>query len=457
MSTFSFNPQDGNDSHLLSSAERLELLRAEKIAHRSEGVAQILQIPLATLIGVIALFCIAVFNLSDLGLGDDSDKISIDFTVLIKVGSLALAGGYGLIGMTDAKVRRLMFSFPVVWIWIIFGFYCLGVVNSVLPKETIASALSIACVLMLTTRLLVQVGVKTVLTILFHAMAVFVVVSWFLFLFVPEIGVFEEDIVDGQQFLRMGGLAHPNTLGQIAGMTVVFVCLLHRNYGELSRWRWIIAFLALGALVASVSRTSLVTTALSIAFVYRETFIKREYLPHVLGAAFLGIIGFLALAATVDLGAMLESNLESVSKSGDTEELTSGTGRAEIWAYSMKLIGRSPLFGYGAATSKWYLSDYSLYTHNLILNVAFSTGIFGGFACLTMVIGRIRTLIHRPHPIADSLIAFILFNGIAENVIFSILCGLPTIVWIVALSMPVLDDIEKDDPKKRAIAMEGSQ
>ena len=177
---------------------------------------------------------------------------------------------------------------------------------------------------------------------------------------------------------------------------------------------------------------------------------KREYLPHVIGAGLLGLLVLLGLAAATDLGSAIESKLAFVSKSGDASELTTGTGRAEIWGYAIKLIGQRPMFGYGAATSKWWLSDYSLYTHNLVLNVAFSTGIFGGLACLWMVLGRVSALINRPHQIADALIVFILVNGISENVIFSILCGLPTIIWIVALSMPVLDEITEEEKNMSA-------
>ena len=457
MSTYSFGPRKRFDTQLQSSAERLELLRAEKAKNPDSMLEWVLDLRLTTLIGLGALFCVSFFNLSDLSIGDP-EKISADFTVLLKVGFLAMAGVYGAIGAyTDSKVRRLMFSIPVVWIWVLFGFYCVGVVSSIFPQESAASAISIACVLLSTCRLMVQLGVKVVLTTLFYALSAFVVVSWFLFFFVPSVGVFEEQIAGGQIFRRMSGMAHPNTLGQFAGLALVLACLLHRNYGDISKLRWVLCFLALGALIASVSRTSFLTTTIAILFVYREKFFKRQYLPYVIGIGLFSVLGLLGLAATTDLGAAIENKLAFVSKSGNAEELTTGTGRVEIWAYSAKLIGKQPLFGYGAATSKWFLRDHSLYTHNMILNVAFSTGIFGGLACLAMVLGRVKSLISRPHRIADALLAFLLINGITENVIFSILCGLPTILWIVALSIPVMDEISKEDTQEPSLAMEGNQ
>ena len=138
--------------------------------------------------------------------------------------------------------------------------------------------------------------------------------------------------------------------------------------------------------------------------------------------------------------------LTFLSKSGDTEEIFSATGRGEIWAYAISLIREQPLTGYGATTSKYYLTDYSLYTHNLILNVAFSCGVFGGLAAVCMCLGRLRVLLTQDHIVANALVAFILVNGLFENVIFSNLAGMPTIVWIIAISLPSLDYLNNKSP-----------
>ena len=124
------------------------------------------------------------------------------------------------------------------------------------------------------------------------------------------------------------------------------------------------------------------------------------------------------------------------------QELTSATGRSETWAYTIRLLAERPIVGYGAATSKYYLEHYSRYTHNMILNVAFSTGIIGGFACVMMVLGRIRALFSISHPLPDGIVAFIVLNGFFENVIFAVITGMPTILWIMTLAWPLL----KDDP-----------
>lgn len=431
-----------------TSADRLERV----LAQRREGVTTsqkfmgLLQYPLETCVGMLALFGCAFFNLSDLTVSG-ADKVSLDFQVLIKLMLLGAFGVYGGIGLlTHLKVRQMLFSFPIMWMVIILGFFVLSVPGSVTPKESLASTISIGCVLLGTTRALVEIGVRNILKTVFYAGAVFLFTSWLLFLFVPSLGVFQEPITEGQFVARMSGMSHPNTLGQFAGITIVIGLLLYRVYGEFSKFRAFIVLMAIGALLGSVSRSSLFATMVGVLVIYRASVFDRRYLIYLLWIGVLGCVGLMALSLVTDLGALIESKLATVSKSGDAEELTTATGRAEIWAYAIKLIAEEPLTGYGATTSKWYLSDYSLYTHNLLLNVAFSTGVFGGFACLCMIIGRVVSFFRVEHPVSDALIAFVVINGLFENVIFSILCGMPTIIWILALAATQLDLGAEDDP-----------
>ena len=46
------------------------------------------------------------------------------------------------------------------------------------------------------------------------------------------------------------------------------------------------------------------------------------------------------------------------------------------------------------------------------------------------------------HPLSDAIVVFIIVNGLFENVIFSILAGLPTMLWVMALAWPLFADDE---------------
>lgn len=400
-----------------------------------------LQVPIVLMMGYVGIFCVAFGNLVDVEA--DNDTVSIGGQAFFKIMMLGVGGIYGGIGfLTDPRVRKLMLSFPMMWLVILAGLLFVAVPGSKIPLESMASSISVVCVLLMTVTALVQVGVRSVLNTLFAAMGMYVILSWVAFLVVPSIGVFQEPTVDGQTVARMGGLAHPNTLGQVSGLTLVMGLLLHKLDQQLTWLRAAVLVLAAGALVFSLSRTSLLATIIAVAVVYRYHVFRRRNFFYALVLGVLGLVALMAAAVVFDLEAAIQARIGMVSKSGDADELFSATGRTQIWAYALNLISERPLTGYGAATTKIHLAEYSLHAHNLVINIAFSTGVIGGLVALWMCLERAFGLLVRHHPIADALVAFILINGLFENVIFSILAGLPTIVWTVGLCLPQLKDDE---------------
>ncbi len=404
-----------------------------------------LDTPVVPLIGMMVLFLASFGNLVNLAI--DKQNVALDGQVLAKLGVLALCGIYGAYGfLNEPRVRSLILTLPLMWVVTIIALYVVAVPSSVMQTESLASAVSIACVLLMSVTCLVQLGVRTVLDTIFHAVSAFVVLSWLVYFVAPQIGIYREPLPDGQFAVRMSGLAHPNTLGQFSGLLIVIACIQSVRDQPITKWRIAMVLLAAGALIGSLSRTSLLATIVAVAVVYRRQILRREYFVFFVWVALIGSVALMVFGTTGDLGDKIESKLALLSKSGDTSELTSATGRAEIWAKAISMIRDQPLTGYGAATSKIHLADYSLYTHNLILNIAFSCGVLGGLAAICMCLGRVRALLFQPHVVADGLLAFILVNGLFENVIFANLAGMPTIVWIVALCLPGLDYLNANDP-----------
>ncbi len=400
-----------------------------------------LHLPISTIAGLGLIFLLTWINLANLS--PEKTSVGLDSQVLVKLMGIALAGIYGGMGFfTDRRVRSLLQTFPIFWLVIIITFYFIAAAFSITPTISTASAIAMVSVLLMTLTALVQIGIMPVLNAIFAGMAFFNVCSWIVYFVWPEVGVLAEPLPEGKFAYRMSGLAHANTLGQYTGLTVVMGSILYVTYQKRSALRVGLTLIALGALVNSLSRTSLVATFLALAIAYRHFYLKREYITRYVFFGCIGLVGLMLISTQVDIGAKIIEKMTLVSKSGDADELTSATGRAEIWAYTVRLIQKRPLIGYGAATSTFYLIDYSQYAHNMILNVAFSTGIIGGFSMLMMVLGRIRAMMTVSHPLADGILVFIIINGLFENVIFSILSGMPTIVWIVSLSWTLL----RDDP-----------
>ena len=83
--------------------------------------------------------------------------------------------------------------------------------------------------------------------------------------------------------------------------------------------------------------------------------------------------------------------LSVVTKTGDVTELTSATGRTEIWAEAIRLIGERPLTGYGLNSSPALMEDFSYHTHNLVLHATFSGGVVAGLLVMAALFGmRLR-------------------------------------------------------------------
>ena len=420
---------------------------------KTAGAARlVLNMPLISLLGYVALFSVAFGNLIDVEA--DNDTVGFGGQALVKVMFLALGGLYGGIGfLTDSKVRRLLFSFPMMWMALLLLLFFVSVPTSVTVVTSLASTISIASVLLLTATALVQLGVGNVLNTVFYAAATYVLGSWGAYLFVPEIGVFMEPIADGQFVPRMGGLSHPNTLGQVSGLTLVLSLLLYRDEKKFSWLRAIVIVAAAAALVGSLSRTSLLASVIAVMAIFRTHIFQRRFAMTAIVCGMAGLVALMLMSMFMDIESKASKKLGVLSKSGDAAELTSATGRTEIWGETIVLVAKRPAVGYGAATSKELLKDYSFHTHNLVLNVALSTGVFGGLVCLWMCLDRLLKLFLVKHPIADALVVFVLVNGLFENVIFSILCGLPTMIWIIALALPTLDVME--DQEKNPVPASG--
>lgn len=384
--------------------------------------------------GVCGLFAAATLNL--ISLNADKSTVELDAQVIVKLLAVAAAGLYGMLGfLTDHRVREIAFSFPVNCFMAIIGLYFLVSPFGLSPGTSLVSSISILAVFLMTLTALVNLGQDKTIRIIFLSTSTFILGSWVAYVLFPEIGVFAEPVGDGEIKMRMGGLAHPNTLGQCAAFCILTGTYIYYSSKQRSRLILTMILCAVLALLFSLSRSSILATVLALAVGYRTSLFKGRRVVHA-AALFvsLAIVAIMAASTQYEFGTLLNEKAQQLSKSGDSEEIFSATGRGEIWAETIRLIKEKPVFGYGPATSKYLLEDYSLYTHNFFLNIGLSCGVGGIILALLMTLARVRKLFLRSNPVADGLVAFILINGIFENVIFGNISGLPTICWVIGLT-----------------------
>ena len=232
---------------LLDVTERDRILASMKSpAQRALGF---LDVPVVQLAGVVLVFLVTFLNLANVNV--TKDVVALDSQVLAKLLVIAFAGLYGILGvMSDVRIRRVLLSFPVFLVVALCGFYFASSFTSLTPEHSLVSTVALVSVLLMTVTAMMQLGLVRFLTVSFHGMSWFILLSWAAYFFKPEIGVFWEPIANGEFTRRMSGLTHPNTLGQYAGLTVVVGVALFQFYGQRSKWRILVIALAAGALIA---------------------------------------------------------------------------------------------------------------------------------------------------------------------------------------------------------------
>jgi O-antigen ligase len=155
---------------------------------------------------------------------------------------------------------------------------------------------------------------------------------------------------------------------------------------------------------------------------------------------------FSMLATTSGEDFLQQKIFSKITKSGSVEELSSGTGRNVIWSYTWSLIQQRPILGYGAGTSKDLLAEYSLYTHNMFLNVALSAGLIAGFGLMMLVLyGLLRTL-YNAAPVPDCILVFLAINGLTENVVFENIASGSTALLMLTLAWHLLPEEYQGEP-----------
>lgn len=391
---------------------------------------------LSELAGRVSFFGICFLNLVQITMGISDDRVELDTQVKLKLAVLSLAGSYGLWRLyADPRLLPALFRGPMLFFSATTLMLFLASATSLTPVVSLVSSGSACVTVVVTVALMLEIGSLPAAGIAAMSAVCFVIGSWYLYLFVPEQGVFREPLPGGAYFERMGGLAHPNSLGQMSGLAIL---LLYFTGGNLRRrvglLYWGLLALSAAALVMSASRTSLLAIGLALLFGLRVPLRQAFFRWRMDLLAVPGLLLVIAWGAG-GLGAGLDDRLTSrFSKSGESEELTSLTGRSAIWAHTLRLVEDRPLNGYGMATSKELLQDYSLYTHNMVLNVALSAGFFAA-GCLVLALAMgLAGMVMRPSALPDAVFVFLLLNGVTENVIFEFLASTPTACMAMVLA-----------------------
>jgi O-antigen ligase len=181
-----------------------------------------------------------------------------------------------------------------------------------------------------------------------------------------------------------------------------------------------VAFVVLGVVVIFESQARMAFIAAVVASI---VLVWRALPEIVIGIAAASVLVILVAAG---LTGRLDALTVDLSRSGDTAELTSVTGRTGVWEHTVELIGERPLTGYGfngnvevldQAFADGDIEFEASEAHNIVLQAAMNGGVVPALLLVASLISFARRIQRRPHPVASAMVALIVVHGLTESMI----------------------------------------
>lgn len=357
---------------------------------------------------------------------------SADFQVLIKLGFWCLAfsiGAYYYRYWID-KLLRIDNFFLVPLFALIFA-SCAWAPSLPYSAGAAFTVLALIVLMFAASRLMDE---KTILLTLLTSITILSIVSIILYFALPSYARAWE--WQGSRRVlghRLSGIAGPNGIGFLT-CTAIMIAIFINRYGVRRNW---MLYAAAGAnfiaLIMSNSRTPLLAMliGLGVASLVQVT-------PSRIVAGCLGIAIILIGALTIDFTPLLTL----VSRSGNIEEIATGTGRVYIWHVVGELIAMRPFHGYGYASSSFIIPGFNQeigdappHSHNLYLQLVFSVGYFGLILFALMIAAKLYYSFRSRDGFKLALITFMLIHGITESSIFQGTVQNAVIVWAMIMAL----------------------
>ena len=380
----------------------------------------------------------AILGPLDLAVYPNKMTVGLDkivFFKLVLMGALAMAGGWAL--LTYASIRRALLSLPAVLITCLLLLTILGSTSGLVRVSPIVSVLNYISLVFVCSAVTV-LGFRVFAFAI--SLGVLVTASWglCLFYFVPTSGVFTEPIANGEFLIRIGGLAHPNSVARSMILASLLVCYLCRT-GDLN-WKSSAPFLVLFGwnILLAKSRTALVAGVMGLMALFIDKVHPRRLLVWGSGLFAMGCLILFLLFATSREDRFVNKIIGMVSKSGEAEELTSGTGRTDIWAEAMTYIVKRPLLGYGLNVGPVLLIDHSQATHNSVMYATLAGGVFGGAIMIVLQLWLLGIAFRARMLVIRAIAAFLFLSCLTEDTVLETFPGPATMLWFACYMIPFL-------------------
>lgn len=360
----------------------------------------------------------------------------VDFQVILKIAVWATVAGVAALH-ARRWLESMLTPFNLPCVLFLLWLFATALVSPN-PVYTLVSAFTVFACVIFCAYIFSMFEPLEVFTTIVLAIVAFCFISIIVYFAVPEFGRYvywlnEEKFVSG----RLAGIAgSANNMALIAAFALVVIGLYAREFHRM-HWSFVpVATIICGAaLVMTNSRTPLAMVFVILFMTYALTWGRL----HI--ALLLVSIGL--VAASILLPVSDQILLKVVSRSGGADELTSLTGRTEIWYTVLKLIEQRPWTGFGYASSVFVLPEYAnsigfatSHAHNLALQLLLTTG-WTGFVLFMLTIAGVgaRAILHG-NRVMFAMLAFVLLNGVTESSGFTTLANICTLAFAIAVTLP---------------------
>ena len=396
---------------------------------------------------LLALACFA--NTVDLNYNyaSDEDYVGLDWQVAVK---LVIAGACGIMGgigvLMSVQVRSTLASVPGCILVALAGVFIVTSLVALPEAATVSRAAAMVNLgyLCFVPTALSLLGLRRIAIICLFALVANLLVNWVLYLGFPTMGVFEEELWGNVTARRMGGLGHPNSIARIGVLSGILALSMLRSRELAPRLPMgrtlLIAVLVLVLLTmpATFSRTAFIAGMAAAGLLLLDKILTRVGLIITAGGLILIVGGVLGLELVSGGGFFSDSFLSMTTKTGEMKELTSATGRTDIWAEAIRLISERPLTGYGLNSAPFMMKEFSLHPHNLLLHALMSGGVLAGLLVLCLLAWNVFFGLTSHEPLVRAISIYVLVSGVFEDTVLDTFASPSTLLWLVVMIYPSL-------------------
>jgi O-antigen ligase len=234
------------------------------------------------------------------------------------------------------------------------------------------------------------------LNIIYIGLIILVLLSIFYIVILPEFGLAYNRHFDIYRF--KGVMGHANALGRVCALLIIIILFYKLNDNNSNKLiLLILAGTSFYILLQTDSRAALFAMIIvcSTGIILKYFLLSKHKAILAISLLPLIFISIYVMILLLNPASFFEREVvESITRSGNVEELTTFTGRIDVWLLYFDYISQNPLIGYGYQVGDHYMREaarmgYSgfvtTHAHNMYIEIAFSSGLIGLLLYLTML------------------------------------------------------------------------